>query len=122
MDISKLDKVFSEYIRRRDADEYGSVKCCTCPTVAHWSEMDCGHWRIRGNMGTRFNENNCHAQCKLCNQSSSGMFTAHKDYIINRHGLNAAHELYLLSRRETKLMQYELDELVEEYKLKIKEL
>ena len=42
MYLKKLDKIFSEYIRKRDADENGYVKCCTCPTVEHWKEMDCG--------------------------------------------------------------------------------
>lgn len=122
MDLSKLDKIFSEYIRRRDADENGNVKCCTCPTVQHWKEMDCGHWRLRGNMATRFNENNSHSQCKVCNGSVNGMWDDHKNYIILRYGLNVAHELYLLSKQTRKFMQFEIDEMVKDYKLKIKQL
>ena len=40
--IKKLDTVFSLYIRQRYADKNGMVKCCTCSTVKHWKEMDCG--------------------------------------------------------------------------------
>ena len=122
MDISKLDKVFSEYIRRRDADEYGRVKCCTCSTVAHWAEMDCGHFISRWNLSTRFHEMNSHSQCKACNQFHGRMQFDHLLYIKERYGLKVPYELVKLSHKPSKLMQHEIDELVEVYKQKIKEL
>ena len=35
----KLDRLFSEYIRRRDADA-GYCRCVTCGKLQHWREMD----------------------------------------------------------------------------------
>jgi len=122
MDIKALDKVFSEWIRKRDADEYGRVKCCTCPSVAHWSEMDCGHWMGRSSMSTRFDERNSHVQCRSCNRHMDGMYHEHRDYIVERYGKSTCSELYGLSHRELKLMQHEVDELTESFKQKIKDL
>jgi hypothetical protein len=121
MDFKKLDTVFSEYIRRRDAVD-GFVKCCTCPTVLHWKEMDCGHWMKRGNMGTRFDESNCHPQCKICNQHEDGRDIKHMQYIKERHGLNERNRLVMIAHREKHWMQYEIDELTEYYKAKLKDL
>ena len=120
--ITKLDKVFSEYIRRRDADEYGRVKCCTCDAVAHWSEVDCGHWMHRSNMGTRFDEENCHAQCRVCNRHFDGEFNKHRAYIIERHGFDASCDLGHKRIKEVHLMQYEIDQMTQDYKDKIKAL
>jgi len=122
MDISKLDKVFSIYIRRRDADEYGRVKCCTCDMVTHWSEMDCGHWMINRPNTTRWDEENCHPQCKKCNRHYDGEWVKHRDYIIDRHGFDAMYELGHKSQRPIKMMQHEIDEMVQVYKEKIKQL
>lgn len=122
MDIKKLDKVFSEYIRRRDADEYGRVKCCTCPTVAHWAEMDCGHWRSRHNKSIRFEESDNHAQCRECNRTNDGEYQFHEAYIVKRYGSREAKRLIVLSHKAKHWMQHEIDELVKKYKLKIKSL
>jgi len=122
MDIKKLDKVFSEYIRRRDADEYGRVKCCTCPNTFHWSEMDAGHFVRRGNLSVRFHEMNCHAQCKECNQFKYGMEAEHYVYIANRYNEGTPLHLIQLGRSGVKFMQFEIDEMTEKYKLKIRDL
>lgn len=59
----KLDKVFSYYIRLRDADENGYCKCCTCGKKFHWKKIQNGHWISRGKLSTRFHEQNCNSQC-----------------------------------------------------------
>ena len=122
MNLKELDRVYSIYIRMRDADDYGRVKCCTCDMVAHWSEMDCGHYISRYNLSTRFDERNCHAQCKRCNQFHGGMEFEHLLYIRSRYGLKIPFELEGLAHEPIKLMQHEIDELVEVYKQKIKNL
>ena len=37
--VAKADKVFSEYIRTRNADERGYVPCFTCGKVDHWKSQ-----------------------------------------------------------------------------------
>ena len=84
MELKKLDKVFSEYIRRRDADDNGYVKCCTCPTVSHWKEMDCGHYYRRSFMSIRWDEMNAHDQCKNCNRLGDGENFKYQLFMIRK--------------------------------------
>ena len=120
--LKKLDTVFSEYIRRRDADMNGEVQCCTCSTKKHWKKMDCGHWIRRGYLGVRFDERNAHAQCVSCNQFLAGNPEKYDRFIINKYGMEVFDELIELSQLEIKWMQFEVDEKVAVYKKKIKDL
>ena len=44
----KLDTIFSQYIRLKDADHNGDVTCFTCGKVSHYkSGMQCGHFQSR---------------------------------------------------------------------------
>jgi 5-methylcytosine-specific restriction endonuclease McrA len=70
--INKLDESFSLWIRLRDSDDNGMVKCITCGTIAHFTEMDAGHFVTRDNMGTRWEEENVSGQCRHCNRFRSG--------------------------------------------------
>lgn len=68
----KLDTVFSIFVRTRFADWKGEVECYTCPARGHWKEFDCGHWRKRQYLTTRWLADNCRPQCKDCNQYANG--------------------------------------------------
>ena len=67
----KLDKVFSEYIRKRDAiattGYLWEIVCITCNERKEYYQFDCWHFVSRANRSTRWEENNCNAQCKVCN-------------------------------------------------------
>lgn len=58
----KADDIFSLYIRERD-----KFTCYTCGKVGERNNTDCGHYISRTFLGTRYDETNCHAQCKSCN-------------------------------------------------------
>lgn len=63
---AKLDKVFSEYIRMRDVMPNGLFRCISCGKIKPYSQADCGHYHSRKHMATRFDEDNCHAECSYC--------------------------------------------------------
>ena len=67
---SRLDEVFSKYIRLSHADEFKRVKCFTCPNVEYWTAMDAGHYIKRGNLLLRWDERNVKPQCQICNRDS----------------------------------------------------
>lgn len=122
MDLKKLDKVFGEFIRRRDADENGMVRCCTCPTVKHWKKMDAGHFVPRKHLSTRWDIENCHPQCEPCNRFHRGRPLVYRGYLKDRYTIFTYLQLQKKSRSIWKPMQHEIDELTELYKQKIKEL
>jgi hypothetical protein len=64
---AKAWKAFSIYIRRRDADDYGQVKCVTCEYRAHWRQMQAGHFIAGRGNAILFEEKGVHAQCRACN-------------------------------------------------------
>lgn len=75
--INKLDESFSLFIRLRDSDDNGMVKCITCGSIKHYTECDAGHFQTRDNMGTRWEEENVNGQCQHCNRFKSGMQYEH---------------------------------------------
>ena len=40
----KLDRIFSNWVRRRHADQGGTVECVTCRKIFHFSEVHAGHY------------------------------------------------------------------------------
>ena len=71
--VKKLDKIFSIWIRSKDADHAGMVDCFTCGVTKNWKyEIDAGHFQSRGKYATRWNEQNVKPQCKRCNGFRGG--------------------------------------------------
>ena len=118
----KLDRLFSEYIRRRDADA-GYCRCVTCGKVQHWKEMDAGHFVPRDRIATRWDERNVHAQCRECNRFRSGQQFGHGRAIDRMYGSGTADRLMALgSARGTKISAFQMEELIESVKACIKML
>jgi 5-methylcytosine-specific restriction endonuclease McrA len=109
--IKKLDKVFSEYIRQRNADKNGVVVCVTCGKVDHWKNMDAGHFISRKHLSTRWHDDNVQVQCKGCN-----VFRYGEQYRFSLWlGAEKSKELADLSMKTHKLDNYDLQQLIEKY-------
>lgn len=113
--IKKIDKIFSEYIRKRDANTNGVCKCVTCNREFHYTKLDAGHFISRKHMATRWDERNVASQCYYCNRYQNGRqfaFSLHLDK--QQEGL--AKELYDKSCDVVKYTTDDLHELVNHYK------
>jgi len=120
MNDEKLWKVFSEFIRQRDADENGIATCFTCGLKRHWRDMDCGHGIPRQHKATKFDERNNHAQCKKCNGFEEGEQYRYALNVDKKYGKGTWDRLVVLSRTTCKRTQFEIDELTKHYKSLIK--
>lgn len=118
----KLWKAFSEFIRRRDADENEMCKCITCGLIRHWKQMDCGHGIGRQHWGTRYDEKNNHAQCKRCNGFEGGKREVYKVEVDKKYGPGTWDLLEIKSKRGKRLSAFEIDVLTNHYKKRINEL
>jgi hypothetical protein len=118
----KLDKVFSEYIRRRNADHLGRVKCFTCGVEKHWKEQQAGHFQSRSHYSTRWDEVNVQVQCVKCNMYRQGEQYKFGMYLDQRFGDGTAEELEYRAKTIVKLNRVDYEEAIERYKQKIKEL
>jgi 5-methylcytosine-specific restriction endonuclease McrA len=116
----KLDRVFSEYIRLRVADEGGTVECVTCGKLMYWKDgAQCGHFIKRSNRATRWEETNCHVQCVGCNKWRNGMEAEHSEHIIKTYGVEAYHRLNRLKRTTAKFTRSDLEQMILFYKAKL---
>ena len=118
----KLDKLFSEYIRRRNADHLGRVKCFTCGVEKHWKEQQAGHFQSRSQHSTRWDEVNVQVQCVKCNMYKQGEQYKFGMYLDQRFGDGTAADLENRAKIIVKVNRVDYEEAIERYKQKIKEL
>jgi len=118
-----LWKIFSQFIRLRDSDEFGMVKCCTCDTRKPWKYMQAGHFipKAKGN-AIYFHEDNVHGQCQQCNVFKKGNLIEYYPWMLKKYGEVYVNELRALAKTERKYKSYEYEELIEHYKQLVAEL
>jgi Zn ribbon nucleic-acid-binding protein len=115
--VSKLDAIFSEYIRRRYAKDDIS-ECVTCGKKDHYKSLQAGHFISRKQYATRWDEDNVQVQCVACNVYRYGEQYKFGLYL----GAEKSQELLQKSRQTVKFLDYELQEMIELYKHKVAEL
>ena len=89
-------KVYSEYIRKKEADADGMVHCVTCKKRFHWTQVQCGHGMAGRGNNILFCADLCHCQCKYCNIFKGGDYDNYHKYLIDRYGMDRYDELLLL--------------------------
>ncbi len=108
---------FNKFIRLRD-----DRKTCISCNKQLIGKFDAGHfYNANNHWSSRFNENNVHGQCVMCNQHLHGNLLEYRKGLIERIGIGALSELELLSNKTRKFTIDELKEINEKYKQKIKE-
>lgn len=119
--INLADRYFSRYIRLKYSHE-GKCKCATCSANYEIRFMDNGHFISRGNFSTRYQEDNCRPQCKKCNYYKHGEHAKFRDKLIEEIGIDRVEQLEQLGRKSEKLTNDQLDEIIETYRNKYKEI
>lgn len=119
---NKLDRIFSEYIRLRDADNNGYIRCISCGKVVFWKDADNGHFINRKHMSLRFSETNCNAQCRSCNRFDEGNMTGYNIGMIKKYGQQTVNLLILAKNQQHKISDAEYQILIKNYQQKIKEI
>lgn len=115
-DYMKLaQQVFNAWIRMRDQNEL----CISCnkPPL----KKNAGHYfSSGGHSNVRFNEDNVHLQCEHCNTYLSGNLLNYQIGIEKRIGGERLMQLYELAHIEKKWTIDELQNIIKEYKSRIK--
>lgn len=109
---------FNAFIRERDKES----DCISCDKDKSWNgQWHAGHYKTtKARPDIRFNEDNCHKQCSICNNHLSGNIGEYTQRLIEKIG----HERFL-SLGLNKVKRYtceELKEIEKLYKDKLKEL
>ena len=120
--VERLDKVFSKYIRLRDAMPSGLFRCISCGKIKPIEQADCGHFHSRTHMSTRFDEDNCHAECRYCNRFSADHLSGYRENLIRKIGEQRYLLLEVKAHETRKWSHFELEQLVKYYKALVEKL
>ena len=116
---AELDRVFSLFIRQRDADENGNITCISSGKIIPWKKSDCGHYINRKHMSTRYDEINCNAQSRSDNRFDEGNMSGYRQGLIKKYGLKEVEELEIRKFNTSNLGKAEMKILIGIYKNKI---
>ena len=132
-DISILkrlaQKLFNQYIRTRDKD----LPCISCGhnfktyidenNKKHEArQRHAGHYKSQGgNSLWRYDEDNCHAQCSICNNHLSGNLVPYRENLTFKIGIERVEELESINTIK-KWTKEELDEIITTYRKKLKDM
>ena len=128
--VSALKKkcwaVFSLYIRMRDCLKTTGCKdwglCITCGKRYHIKLLQSGHFISGRHNANLFSEKGVHAQCYNCNINLRGNPLEYRRQIIKMYGEGTDLELEEEARQIKKFLPRDLTNLIECYKIKIKDM
>lgn len=116
---AKAWKLFSEYVRRKDADEGGTTRCYTCLQLAHWKELQCGHSIPGRHNAVLFDAEICRPQCQRCNIWCGGSYHMFTTRLIKENGMDWWEAKLEGSREVVKYTRSDLEDLILVLKTKI---
>lgn len=116
---AKAWRIFSRYIRKSSANEFGFCTCVTCGQVKEWKKMDAGHFIDRQFKSVMYDERNVHPQCKICNRSKNGMPDQYRVFMKIKYGQSVIEEL---ETRAASIWAGSHEQIYNEYKEKFKQL
>lgn len=120
--VKELDTVFAEFIKLRDADYYGTVRCFATGERVFYREADAAHWRPRQYMGTRWDERNVHACTVQSNRYDAGHSTDYQSAMLKKYSLKELQSISDASKSTMKFTAFELQEKIVHYSEEVKKL
>ena len=118
--------LFSRYIRLRDClkttGTLESGKCISCPREVPFKDSDAGHFVAGRGNSILFDETCTHLQCKRCNGVLHGNQLPYRRAIVQMYGEGYDEYLENKAKEVKQFERWELEEMKEMYKRKIKEL
>ena len=115
----RLDKVFSRYIRLRDAMPSGFFRCIACGQIKPISQADCGHYHSRTHTATRWDEDNCHAECRYCNRFRADHLIGYRENLVRKIGQQRFDMLAVRAGTTCQLSAFVLEMLIKYYTEKV---
>ena len=106
---------------RLESARNGICKCVTCGCSKPWKEIQAGHFVGGRTNGILFDERGIFPQCYACNVCRQGMGPEYTVFMLERYGQGLVDELIQKRRQAVKFTATELKEMIEGYKLRIKE-
>ena len=119
---AKCWKVFSEFVRRKHADAEGFAYCYTSGVRVHWKELQCGHAIGGRHNAVLFDEEICRPQTLAENVFKRGNYPVFTTNLIKEKGMQWWENKLEKSHQVRKYTTSELEEMIKDYKQKLKDL
>lgn len=126
--LKEADRLFSLFIRNRDADKDGYISCVCCGGIYNIEQLDgsgnkvvqCLHFMKREVYALRFQEDYAGAGCTYCNKNmfdnpKGKAYHQFKDKLISDFGLIEVQRIETLNREINKLTESDLKNIIEHY-------
>jgi len=118
----ELDKWFSLYIRIKDCNDNGMVKCYTSGRLYYYKEIHAGHFMSRRHLSTRWDEQNVKPQSAADNLFGQGEQFKFGMLLDSQYGEGKAVELQIKARQSFKMSRVDYEEKISYYKELVKNL
>lgn len=115
-------KLFSEWVRRKDADQGGTERCYTCEAPFFWKELHCGHAIGGRHNAVLLDPEICRPQCVRCNIFKRGEYPIFTTKLIKENGMAWWEKKLKASRLTVKYTRGDFETIIEDYKQKLSEL
>ena len=115
----ELTALFNHYIKVKEVNHQGFVKCFTCDTVCHISNIDAGHFQGSKKSTVRWDEMNVKPQCRKCNNINNGMRDEFANRLDMKYGCGTAKKLIQRANQTSHFKSDWLREKIEYYKSKL---
>ena len=126
--LREADRLFSQFIRNRDADKNGNIACVCCGKIYNLEQVDKEgkkivqplHFIDRGVYSLRFDEDNCHAGCSYCNldmhlNKNGFAYRRYLEFMNMTYGEEMVAEMTLAHRKINKITEQQLRTVIEHY-------
>lgn len=123
------DKLFGNFIKKRDADEHGNIICPCCNNPFHINETNGDgqkivrplHFVVRDIYSQRFNENQVFAGCGYCNlkmhlNPTGTEYLNYRSFLVKRLGNKAVTEIEDDKYKVHKFPTSEIQLIINKYK------
>ena len=111
--------LFSEYVRRKDADGDGYTSCYTSEVRAHWKTLQCGHAIGGRHNAVLFDESICRPQTVRENVFLRGNYPVFTTKLIKENGMEWWEKKLAGSREAVKITRSDYEGIIESYKTKL---
>ncbi len=126
--LKEADKVFSLFIRKRDADKNGNIDCVCCGKIYNLEDktengdtvVQCLHFVQRGVYSLRYDPVNCHAGCGWCNKDMNDnpegtAYHQFRDYLVDCIGEEEVAAMEVQKRSINKITHEYIRSIIKKY-------
>lgn len=116
----ELTSVFNKYVRLTATGWNGISICYTCEQAV--SYIEAGHFVGSKANSLTWDERNVKPQCRKCNSKENGMRKVFAKKIDEEYGVGTSDMLKRLGNSTKKFTEFELEEMIEKYRLKLENI